>query len=232
MAATKKSKSGSSEQMRDRIKRVATQQFIMFGYRGVSYLDLAKQLKITHSNIHYYFNTKADLAAAVLDDFAVETLDDNRAIWTDRGTTLREKFILARDRYYRMYLRFNPKGTGYAPWALLSRLSTDTDILTSDMKWRIKTTLQELDAQIREGLQIAVDNGELADDTPLDGLTVQVASITYLASQSTKFDAGFQRFDTLLKITSDCIAAAYGTDKNVKAWPRIKKRRAKTTGSR
>jgi len=216
------------EQLRDRIKRVATKLFIISGYRGVSYLDLAKQLRITHSNIHYYFNTKSDLAAAVLEDFATETLDDNRAIWTDPETALRAKFIRARDRYYRMYLRFNPKGEGYAPWALLSRFSADSDILTSEMKWRIKTTLQELDAQILEGLRLAVENGELVEDTPVDGLTVQIASVFYLASQSTKYDNGFRRFDLLLKTTSDCIAVAYGRADTPLPWPRPKKRRAKS----
>ena len=209
------------EQLRERIKRVATKRFIICGYRGVSYLDLASQLKITHSNIHYYFNTKADLAAAVLEDFAMETLDDNRAIWTDPETSLRDKFIRARDRYHRMYLRFNPDGEGYAPWALLSRFSADSDILTSAMKWRIKTTLQALDAQIAEGLRLAVENGELVEDAPLDGLTVQIASVFYLASQSTKYDNGFRRFDALLKTTSDCIAGAYGRGAAPLPWPRL-----------
>lgn len=230
MPIAAKTRPNAREQLRDRIKRVATKQFILFGYRGVSYLDLAKQLKITHSNIHYYFNTKADLATAVLEDFATETLDDNRAIWTDPETTLRAKFIRARDRYYRMYLRFNPKGEGYAPWALLSRFSADTDILSSDMKWRIKTTLQELDAQISEGLRLAVDNGELVEDTPIDGLTVQIASVFYLASQSTKYDNGFRRFDLLLKTTSDCIAVAYGKGGMPSPWPRPKKPRRKSRG--
>lgn len=211
------------EQLREKIKRVATKRFIIRGYRGVSYLDLANQLNITHSNIHYYFSTKTDLAAAVLEDFATETLNDNRAIWMDPDTTLREKFIHARDRYYRMYLRFNPDGEGYAPWALLSRFSADSDILTSEMKWRIKTTLQELDAQILEGLRLAVESSELVDEAPLDGLTVQIASVFYLASQSTKYDNGFRRFDSLLKTTSDCIAAAYGRVATPLPWPRPKK---------
>jgi len=227
MTVAEKNKPGASEQLRDRIKRVATKQFIIFGYRGVSYLDLAKQMEVTHSNIHYYFNTKSDLAAAVLEDFATEMLDENRAIWTDPETTLRAKFISARDRYYRMYLRFNPEGEGYAPWALLSRFSADTEVLTSDMKWRIKTTLKELDAQIAEGLQLAVEKGELKDETPLDGLTVQIASVFYLASQSTKFDNGFRRFDTLLKTTSDCIDVAYGTAGAPSPWPRPRKPRGK-----
>ena len=222
MPVAAKPASHAGEQLRERIKRVATKQFIICGYRGVSYLDLASQLKITHSNIHYYFNTKAALAAAVLEDFATETLDDNRAIWTDPETTLREKFIRARDRYYRMYLRFNPEGEGYAPWALLSRFSADSDILISSMKWRIKTTLHELDAQILEGLRFAVENGELIEETPLDGLTVQIASVFYLASQSTKYDNGFRRFDLLLQTTSDCIAAAYGRIATPLPWPRLK----------
>lgn len=227
MSIAAKTIPNTREQLSDRIKRVATKQFILYGYRGVSFLDLAKQLKITHSNIHYYFNTKADLAAAVLEEFTTETLDDNRAIWTDPETTLRAKFVRARDRYYRMYLRFNPKGEGYAPWALLSRFSADSELLTSEMKWRIKATLQELDAQILEGLRLAVENGELAEETPLDGLTVQIASVFYLASQTTKYDNGFRRFDALLKTTSDCIAAAYGTAGKPSPWPRPKKPRGK-----
>jgi TetR/AcrR family transcriptional repressor of nem operon len=49
-----------------RIEEVGIRLFITHGYNGTSYLDIARELGISHSNIHYYYRTKAVLAEAVL----------------------------------------------------------------------------------------------------------------------------------------------------------------------
>lgn len=207
--------------LKERILALATKQFIRHGYQGVSFLDLAKALGVTHSNIHYYFGTKADLAAAVLDEFAANMIAENRAIWADPETTLREKFLRSRDRYYRDYLRFNPTGEGSKPWALLSRFSVASNALTSEMRWRIRETLQEFEVAVRQGLDLAIKKGELTNDAPIDGLTLQLTAIFYTTGQMTKLEGGFDRVDKLLESTSDSILRAYGNALgDIPAWPK------------
>ena len=90
----------TSADVTSRIEEVATRLFILHGYNGVSYLDIAKELGTTHSNIHYYYRTKALLAEAVLRRVADATLDAMKGIWTRPGTSLFDKFIGTRDWIY------------------------------------------------------------------------------------------------------------------------------------
>ena len=75
---------------------MATELFIRNGYHGVSYLGIGKELGITHSNVHYYYRTKAALAEAVLKRVAKETLQATEGIWYKAsGHELRGRGIMA-----------------------------------------------------------------------------------------------------------------------------------------
>ena len=74
------------------------------GYNGVSYLDIARELGTTHSNVHYYFRTKAKLAETVLRSVSgFDTQRSPRGIWTDPATDLLAKFIKMRDWIHSRY---------------------------------------------------------------------------------------------------------------------------------
>jgi AcrR family transcriptional regulator len=194
----------------DQIAAVATELFIRNGYHGVSYLGIGKELGITHSNVHYYYRTKAALAEAVLRRVARETLGATEAIWTDRETSLAEKFVRMRDWTFGCYLRFNPDGKGGRPWGLLSRFSMEADALTADMRQTIRSTLRRLEDGIREAVQIAVAGGELARDTPVEGVTLQISSVMYQSGLLTRHAGGFARLDELLHWTIAGLLRAYG----------------------
>ena len=195
----------------ERIERVATALFIRDGYHGVSYLAIARELGITHPNVHYYYRNKSDLAAAVLKRVARDTLASTGAIWRDASTSLPDKFVRMRDWIYRSYLQFNPDGKGGRPWGLLSRFSMEADALTPEMRQVIRATLKRLEADVRSAVETARARGELADETPVDGVVLQIANVMYQTGHLTRYASGFARLDELLKWTVAILGRAYGT---------------------
>lgn len=204
----------------ERIERVATELFIRDGFRGTSYLDIAKVLGITHSNVHYYYRTKAALAEAVLRRVATDTLAATAAIWRDPATTLVDKCVRMRDWIFGSYLQFNPEGRGGRPWGLLARFSSEADALTAEMKQRIRATLRRLEADVRQAVETAHARKELASDAPLEAITLQIVSVLQLSGSLTRYAGGFSRMDDLLAATLRTILRAYGSGRNREiAWP-------------
>ncbi len=196
----------------ERIEQVATDLFIRNGYHGVSYLGIGKQLGITHSNVHYHYRTKAALAEAVLRRVARDTLRNTGGIWTDANSSLLQKFVRMRDWTHQSYLQFNPDGSGGRPWGLLSRFSMEADALTPGMRKTIRSTLQQLEEGIRTAVRQAVASGELEQRAPIEGVTLQIASVMYLTGQLTRTAGGFKRLDELMMWTLAGAYQAYGKD--------------------
>lgn len=202
-----------------RIERVATDLFIRNGYHGVSYLEIAKVLGITHSNVHYYYRNKSALAEAVLRRVAAETLASTSGIWRDADATLAQKFARMRDWLFESYLRFNPEGKGGRPWGLLSRFSMEADALGTEMKQVIRATLMKHETDVRHGVEAAVKSGELRANSPVDGISLQILSVMHLTGQLTRYSSGFPRLDELLMLTITTLYRAYGTGLHEVRWP-------------
>ncbi len=203
----------------ERIERVATRLFIRDGYHGVSYLGIAKELGISHSNVHYYYRNKSALAEAVLRRVAADTLAATSGIWRDPQVTLLDKFVRMRDWIHGSYLQFNPDGKGGRPWGLLSRFSMDADALSSEMKQVIRTTLKKQEADIRFAVDLAIQREEFGRDAPADGIALQILSVIHLTGQLTRYTSGFERLDELLKWTITTLYRAYGGAAPRVDWP-------------
>lgn len=193
-----------------RIEDVATRLFILHGYNGVSYLDIARELGTTHSSIHYYYRTKSVLAEAVLRRVAEATLGAMKRIWTVPELTLMDKFVGTRDWIYGQYLLFNPRGKGGRPWGLLGRFSLEADALTATMRSLLRSSTDKLEDHIATGVRGAVQAGELSADAPQAGITLQIASLMAVTGQMTRHTSGFDRLHALLKWTYVGIERAYG----------------------
>ena len=226
-ARARASPAGETVDLSERIEQVATELFIRNGYHGTSYLGIAKELGITHSNVHYYYRNKSALAEAVLRRVGAETLNATSVIWGDPDTSLVEKFVRMRDWIYGSYLQFNPDGKGGRPWGLVSRFSMEADALTPEMKQIIRTTLKKLESDVRFAVEAACRSGEIAADSPVDGITLQVVSVMYLTGQVTRYAAGFSRLDELLRWTITTLRQAYGTERGrTIEWPAVGARKA------
>ena len=215
-------KAEAEPDLQARIESVAARLFITHGYNGVSYLDIARELGISHSNVHYYFRTKPVLANAVLSSVAKETLSAMGDVWAGQDTSLFDKFVAMRDWAHEQYLQFNPGGKGGRLWGLLARFSMDADSLSDEMRRLIRATLRKIEEHINTGIRSTVDSGELRADAPVDGITLQIASLISATGQVTRFAASFDRLDDLLRWTYEGIALAYGAPGKAPCeWPAL-----------
>ena len=218
---------GETVDLTERIEQVATELFIRNGYHGTSYLGIAKELGITHSNVHYYYRNKPALAEAVLRRVGAETLSATSVIWRDPATSLLDKFVRMRDWIYALYLQYNPVGKGGRPWGLLSRFSMEADALTPEMKQIIRTTLKKLESDVRFAVEAARRSDVIAVDSPVDGIALQIVSVMYLTGQVTRYAAGFSRLDDLLRWTITTLHRAYGSARQPAIeWPAVGARKA------
>ena len=204
-----------------RIEAVATRLFILHGYNGVSYLDIAREMGITHSSIHYYHRSKVNLAETVLRHVADETLDAMKRIWADPATTLFDKFVATRDWIHGRYLLFNPQGKGGQPWGLLARFTADAEALTAPMRRLIRSSVDRLEGHIATGVEAEWRRGGLAADAPRNGITLQIASLMSIAGQVTRHSSGFERLDALMRWTYAAIDRAYSREPNTRVWPEL-----------
>ena len=69
--------------MKERIKKAATDLLIRNGYRGTSFADIAKPLGITTANIHYHFGTKQKLVEQAVRDYVAGSLAGHKQVWLD-----------------------------------------------------------------------------------------------------------------------------------------------------
>ena len=224
------SMSGKSSQgaLRDRILAVATDLFIRHGYKGVSFLGIAKELGISHSHIHYYFGTKALLAEAVVNAYVAGTTAAFRCIWTTEAFGLLARFVQSRDWIWQQYVKFNPDGVGGQNWGLLARFALEADLLAPTIRKTIRTTLEEMESFIETGIDRAIQRGELSRDAPRHALVLQVSSLLHTSQHITRIEGNFQRLEELLKWTFDVIQRAYGTPTVSGAWPAVGPARSTT----
>ena len=205
--------------LQDRILTVATDLFIRNGYKAVSFLAIAKELGVTHSNVHYYFKTKSDLAEAVLNAYVAGTVADFESIWTTEDADLLSRFVQSRDWIWRQYVRFNPGGVGGQNWGLLARFASEAEMLTPAMRQCIGRTLSKMDSLIGVGIDFAVRCGELSSDVPRHALVLQISSLLHTSRHLTRIEGNFERLDELLRWTLDVVMRAYGSDRAGRAWP-------------
>lgn len=215
--------------LQERILTVATDLFIRHGYKAVSFLVIARELGITHSNVHYYYKTKADLAEAVLEAYVAGTIADFRAIWTMETSDLLSRFVQSRDWIWRQYVKFNPGGVGGHNWGLLARFANEADRLTPAMRLRLAATLTTMDSLIETGIDIAVRHGELFPELPKHALVLQISSLVHTSRHLTRIEGNFERLDELLRWTLDVIIRTYGTTKASHAWPPVVSRQSHLT---
>ena len=223
-------RSESGEAIRQKVKVVATEMFIRHGYNGVTFLDLAKELGINHSLIHYHFGTKADLAREVLEDFAKRGIEENRAIWGNPDSTLNQKFVAARDRIYKRFILLNPTGRMQHPTGLVSRFSMDAESITPQLRELVQNTHEALDDSVLDAVKIAISRKELVRTAPANLIMLHISSILYVAGPTARYGWEFTRLDDHFRGTLEMIMRAYGgTNMSNAPWPPIK-RGAKRAG--
>jgi TetR/AcrR family transcriptional repressor of nem operon len=196
--------------MREAIKKVAARLLTLRGYRGVSYGDIAGELEITTTNIHYHFGPKARLVAAVLADYIDQVSGRFRAIWTAPDTSLVRKLedTVAFNR--EAYTRLNPKGSEGNSWSLITRLSAEGEALDDVMRERIQAHRRDVQASAVIGMEAAVRNGELRAEAPCRELGRLMASCFLYAVHISRDSGGFRGLSQHYAAQLDLIERSWG----------------------
>ena len=196
--------------MRARIKALALDLLIQYGYRGVSFGDLAKALETTRANIHYHFGHKQQLVEEVLVDYTAETIRGTSAIFGDQDKTFMEKIGSVVEFSRRRYARYNRPGDGGRPWSLIARMRQDSALLTPRGHQALKDFAKDLHACIAAAVEQARDRKEFAASIPVDDVALQFFSIANSASPITQDAGSFDRLEQLYLGLARIVTHAFG----------------------
>ena len=199
--------------MRDRIKACALDLLIEYGYRGLSFGNIATALDTTRANIHYHFGHKETLVEEVLADYTRDTIRSTAAIFEDPDLSLMQKIeqVVAYSR--KRYLKYNPPGNEGRPWSLIARMRQDGNFLTAHSHAALQDFSRDLQACILKAVISARDRKEFVASTPVDDIALQLFGIANSASPITQDAGSYERLEQLYLGFARIIAHAFGTRK-------------------
>jgi TetR/AcrR family transcriptional repressor of nem operon len=195
---------------RDKIKAIASDLVTMRGYHAITFREIAEAIKTTRANLHYHFGSKDKLIEEVLADYVTVTVDFYRTTFTAPQISLREKMRRVREFLKARYQRFNPEGLTSHPWSLSARLRSDWEALSPQMKETMREFSSENDISVRIGIGLAINSGELREDTPQEDVALLLLNNILYAANVTRDTQSFDRLTALWEATLDAIQGAYG----------------------
>jgi AcrR family transcriptional regulator len=203
-------------QMRDRIKEVATAMLIRNGYHGFRFRDIANRLKITRTNVHYYFGNKANLCEEVIIDYVNETIRKFEAIWKNPDTTLEEKIIAMMESNQERYKKINPTGATANAWSLIARMRLDRKIIGKKARDSLAHFSIVLERMVTAGVEMAIRKNEITPEAPVKEITLQLVAIANSADPITQDAGSFDRLEELYLAFARIVSHAYGLKKRSK----------------
>jgi TetR/AcrR family transcriptional repressor of nem operon len=200
-------------QMRDRIKAVATAMLIRNGYHGFRFRDIADRLKITRTNVHYYFGNKRNLCDEVVIDYVNETIRKFETIWKNPNTTLEEKIIRMMESNRERYMGTNPTGATANAWSLIARMRLDRKIIGKKARDSLAHFSVVLERMVTAGVQMAIRKNEITPEAPVKEITLQLVAIANSADPITQDAGSFARLEELYLAFARIVSHAYGLKK-------------------
>jgi len=195
--------------MRDSIKELAKKLLITHGYHKTTFGVIAKELKVTTTNIHYHFGNKNNLVEEVVTDYVAKAIAGQQEIWLDETQSLRGKVQSEISFNRNLYRRYNPGGKTRKPWSLIGRLRLERDVLTAPSRTALAKFTEDVHAAVQTAVEQALRSGELKKDTPKEDL---VFLLTHLVDSLSVFaqDAGsFERVEQFLNAFSRVVLEKY-----------------------
>jgi hypothetical protein len=87
----------------------------------------------------------------------------------------------------------------------------ERDILSDDAKKTLDDFVAQLQRMITEGVRLAVTNGELRSDTPVESIAYQIVTICNSSDPITRDAGSFERLAQLYGSLYDIVERAFGT---------------------
>ncbi len=195
--------------MRERAKAMAARLLVVHGFRGFSFGILAESLNTTRANLHYHFGSKMRMVEEIIDEYAAETAARFRTVWRDRHLSFCDKvlatYAINRDRYE----EFNVSGEG-RPWSLIARMRNDFDVLSPAAVERLRAFTREMNEDVRKGVRLCMERGDLVAGTPVDDVALQIASVINSAGPITQDAASIERLERVYQAFLTTVLKAYG----------------------
>jgi AcrR family transcriptional regulator len=199
--------------MRERIKALARDLLIQYGYRGVSFGNLATALDTTRANIHYHFGHKQTLVEEVLLDYTADTIRGTATIFEDADKTLMEKIEAVVEFSRRRYATYNAPGNEGRPWSLIARMRQDSAFLTPKGHAALQDFARDLQACIVTAVESARDRREFVRSIPVDDVALQLFCIANSASPITQDAGSFDRLEQLYLGFARIVTHAFGSQR-------------------
>ena len=115
----------SAGDMRARIMAIARELYVLRGYEGFSFGDIAEVVTTTRANIHHHYGTKQRLMGELIDGFVADAEARIARHWTEGQATFSERLAHQVEDLRRFYERFN-KTRASATSGARSRVSAST----------------------------------------------------------------------------------------------------------
>ncbi|MBC5765616.1 TetR/AcrR family transcriptional regulator [Ramlibacter sp. GTP1] len=211
--------------MRQAIKKVATRLLTVHGLNGVSFRDIAMELGITTTNIHYHFGNKNGLVDEVIADYVAEVEARHRTIWLAADKSLPEKLRQLVEYNWERYQQVNKGRDGGNTWSLIGRMRLESQALSDDARKSLASFTSTLHELIRTAVDDAWRRGELDESTPRQDLAFLILNIVNSSSVFTHGTGGFDRLELFFDAFSRVVLSAYAGPHAPSSTGRTKRKR-------
>lgn len=196
------------ETTRERIKAIARDIYVLRGFDGFNFGEIAEAVPTTRANIHHHFGSKRALVDEIIADFAADAAARIEAVWG--GPSLLQALDLQCADLRRFYRRYNPNQGDRNSWSPLGRLRLDIARLGPAARQALERTDRLYDATLSAAVRRAVAAGELRAETPVDDV-VRLLRVAIQSSAPMTQDTGsFDALDALFGALERTLIAAWG----------------------
>ena len=200
----------SSPPTRDRARSIAVDLYVLRGYDGFSFADLAEATSTTRANIHHHFGNKRQLMAELIEGFVADAEQRITEIWTTPDIGFAVRFAGQLEDLRRFYLRYNPAAGDRNVWSPLARLRLDLPVLGELGTSALERVDRVYDASLRQAVVAAIRARELAPRTPIEDVT-RILRVTLMSCAPMTQDSGsFAELEELLAALYRMIVAGWG----------------------
>jgi AcrR family transcriptional regulator len=195
---------------RARIRAIAEDLYVLRGYEGFSFGDIAQAVGTTRANIHHHFGNKQRLMAELIERFAADAEARIVHYWTDGEAPFTGRLDAQLADLRRFYDRFNAKPGERNIWSPVSRLRLDLPVLGEQASHALERVDRAYDVSLRAALTRAVAAGEFAPELPVDDVARMLRVTLLSCAPMTQDSGGFAEIEQLFAAIGRTIAAAWG----------------------
>ncbi len=182
---------------RDRIRAVASDLYVLNGFDGFSFGDIAAATGMTRANIHHHFGSKRKLMSELVEGYCADAEARIERFWASGSASFSERIAMQLANLRSFYDRYNREPGDRNLWSPLSRVRHDLPALGAEAEAALERVNRSYDRSLRRGIEAAVAAGELRPDLDV-GEVVRILRVTLLACPPMTQDSGsFEEIEAL-----------------------------------